>query len=66
VTEDVAITNCTIHRGHGAVVLGSETSGGIRNVVASNIVRREPTAVFVSRVRAAAAVCWKISASTIG
>jgi hypothetical protein len=37
-TEDVAITNCTIHRGHGAVVLGSETSGSIRNVVASNIV----------------------------
>jgi polygalacturonase len=38
ITEDVAITNCTIYRGHGAVVLGSETSGGIRNVVASNIV----------------------------
>jgi hypothetical protein len=38
ITEDIAITNCTIHRGHGAVVLGSETSGGIRNVVASNIV----------------------------
>ncbi len=38
ITEDVAITNCTIHHGHGAVVLGSETSGGIRNVVASNIV----------------------------
>ncbi len=37
-TEDVTITNCTIHHGHGAVVLGSETSGGIRNVVASNIV----------------------------
>ena len=37
-TEDVAITNCTIHRGHGAVVIGSETSGGVRNVVASNIV----------------------------
>jgi polygalacturonase len=37
VTENIAITNCTIHRGHGAVVLGSETSGGIRNVVASNI-----------------------------
>jgi len=37
-TEDVAITNCTIRRGHGAVVLGSETSGSIRNVVASNIV----------------------------
>ena len=37
-TEDIAITNCTIHRGHGAVVLGSETSGSIRNVAASNIV----------------------------
>ena len=37
-TEDVAITNCTVHRGHGAVVLGSETSGGIRDVTASNIV----------------------------
>jgi len=37
-TEDVAITNCTVHRGHGAVVLGSENSGNIRNVVASNIV----------------------------
>jgi polygalacturonase len=36
-TEDVTITNCTVHHAHGAVVLGSETSGGIRNVVASNI-----------------------------
>jgi polygalacturonase len=38
ITENVTITNCTVHHGHGAVVLGSETSGGIRNVVASNIV----------------------------
>ena len=36
-TENVSITNCTVHRAHGAVVLGSETAGGIRNVVASNI-----------------------------
>jgi polygalacturonase len=36
-TEDVTITNCTVHRAHGAVVIGSETSGGIRNVTASNI-----------------------------
>jgi polygalacturonase len=36
-TEDVTITNCTIHHAHGAVVIGSETSGSIRNVVASNI-----------------------------
>jgi len=35
--ENISITNCTVHHAHGAVVLGSETSGGIRNVVASNI-----------------------------
>ena len=37
-TENVTITNIVVHRAHGAVVMGSETSGGIRNVVASNIV----------------------------
>jgi polygalacturonase len=37
-TENVAITNCVMYKGHGAVVIGSETSGGIRNLVASNIV----------------------------
>ncbi len=36
-TENVSITNCTIHRAHGAVVLGSEIAGGIRNVTVSNI-----------------------------
>jgi polygalacturonase len=37
-TENVTITNCIIHRGSGAIVIGSETSGGIRNVAVSNIV----------------------------
>jgi polygalacturonase len=37
-SENIAITNCTVHHAHGAVTIGSETSGGIRNVVASNIV----------------------------
>lgn len=36
-TEHVTITNCTVHHAHGAVVIGSETSGSVRNVVASNI-----------------------------
>ena len=36
-SQDVAITNCTVHHAHGAVVIGSETSGSIRNIVASNI-----------------------------
>ncbi len=37
-TENVVITNCVIHHGSGGVVIGSEMSGGVRNVVASNIV----------------------------
>jgi polygalacturonase len=37
-TENVAITNCVMYKGHGAVVIGSEMSGCVRNVVASNIV----------------------------
>jgi hypothetical protein len=36
-SESVAITNCTVHHAHGAVTIGSETSGSIRNIVASNI-----------------------------
>jgi len=36
-TEDVAITNCTVHHAHGAVSIGSETSGSIRNIAASNL-----------------------------
>jgi polygalacturonase len=35
-TEFVAITNCTMLRGHGGVVFGSEISGGVRNIVISN------------------------------
>jgi len=35
-TENISITNCTVHHAHGAVTLGSEISGGIRNVVADN------------------------------
>jgi polygalacturonase len=36
-TENVSIANCTVHRAHGAVTIGSETSGWVRNIVASNI-----------------------------
>jgi len=37
-TEHVAVTNCTMYEGHGCIVIGSETSGDIRDVVATNIV----------------------------
>ena len=36
--ENITISNCTMHRGHGGVVMGSETHGSIRNVVISNCV----------------------------
>ncbi|WP_453990609.1 glycoside hydrolase family 28 protein [Bacillus nitroreducens] len=35
-TENVVVTNCTMHHGHGGIVLGSEMSGGIKNVTISN------------------------------
>ena len=37
-TENVTITNCTIRKAHGAVTLGSETAGGIQNIVVSNMI----------------------------
>jgi unsaturated rhamnogalacturonyl hydrolase len=35
-TENVIVRNCTMKEGHGGVVLGSECSGGIRNVFVEN------------------------------
>jgi polygalacturonase len=36
-TENVHVRNCTFKRGHGTVVIGSEMSGGVRNVLAENL-----------------------------
>jgi polygalacturonase len=36
--ENITVTNCTMAHGHGGVVLGSEMSGDVRNVVISNCV----------------------------
>jgi len=36
-SENISIVNCTVHRAHGAVTIGSETSGWIRNLTAGNI-----------------------------
>jgi len=36
--ENVVVSNCTMVRGHGGVVIGSEMAGGVRNVVISNCV----------------------------
>jgi polygalacturonase len=36
--ENHTITNCTMLRGHGGVVIGSEMSGGVKNIAISNCV----------------------------
>jgi polygalacturonase len=35
-TEDVLIENCTVYEGHGGFTIGSEMSGGVRNVRVNN------------------------------
>ncbi len=42
-TENVVIRGCTMKDGHGGVVLGSETSGGIRNVFVEDCVMDSPS-----------------------
>src|SRR5688572_24336849 len=36
--QNYTITNCTMLSGHGGVVIGSEMSGGVRNIVISNCI----------------------------
>jgi polygalacturonase len=36
--ENITVTNCTMRRGHGGVVVGSDMSGGARNIAISNCV----------------------------
>ncbi|MFB9952347.1 glycoside hydrolase family 28 protein [Rhizobium puerariae] len=35
-TEDVRISNCLMERGHGAIVIGSEMSGGVHDIAISH------------------------------
>lgn len=37
-TENVIVRNCTVFHGHGGFVVGSEMSGGVRNVLVSDCV----------------------------
>jgi len=39
-TEHIVVDNCVMYEGHGAIVIGSETSGDIRNIAATNIVAK--------------------------
>lgn len=35
-TEDVLVENCTVYEGHGGFTIGSEMSGGVRNILVRN------------------------------
>src|SRR4030095_3817 len=39
-TENDTVRNCTVMHGHGGVTIGSEMSGGVRNVTVSNCIFR--------------------------
>ncbi|RAK70626.1 glycoside hydrolase family 28 protein [Hymenobacter edaphi] len=36
-TENILVRNCTVYRGHGGFVIGSEMSGGARNIWVQNL-----------------------------
>ena len=42
-SEDIIVENSRMHYGHGVVAMGSETSGGIRNVIMRHCVMPIPT-----------------------
>ena len=50
-TENVVVVGCTVFRGHGGFVVGSEMSGGVRNVLVSrcNFVSTDVGLRFKSR-----------------
>lgn len=41
-SENIIIRNCTMKDGHGGVVIGSEISGGARNIFAENCLMNSP------------------------
>lgn len=50
-SENIIITGCTMKDGHGGVVIGSEISGGVRNVYAENCGMDSPNLDRVLRIK---------------
>ena len=50
-SENIIIRNCIMHNGHGGVVIGSEISGGCRNVFAHDNVMDSPDLERVIRIK---------------
>ncbi|MBN2355854.1 glycoside hydrolase family 28 protein [candidate division KSB1 bacterium] len=50
-SENIVIQNCTMKDGHGGVVIGSEISGGCRNVFAEDCVMDSPNLERALRIK---------------
>lgn len=50
-SQNIIIRNCQMRNGHGAIVIGSEISGGCRNVIAENCVMDSPDLDRVVRIK---------------
>jgi polygalacturonase len=50
-TENVVIKNCHFKDGHGGVVIGSEITGGVRNIFAENCVMDSPNLDQAIRIK---------------
>ena len=50
-SENIVVKNCLMRDGHGGVVLGSETSGGIRNIFAENCSMDSPNLDRALRIK---------------
>ena len=50
-SENIIIRNCRMENGHGGVVIGSEISGGCRNVFAENCTMDSPNLDRVIRIK---------------
>jgi polygalacturonase len=50
-SENIIIRNCRMKDGHGGVVIGSEISGGIRNVFAENCIMDSPNLLCGLRIK---------------
>jgi polygalacturonase len=64
--ENITIANCVMYRGHGGVTIGSEMSGGVRNVVVTNCVfQGTDIGIRIKSQRGRGGVVEGVSASNI-
>jgi len=50
-SENIIVSNCKMKAGHGGVVIGSEMSGGVRNVFAENCEMSSPDLWYMLRIK---------------